>query len=509
MKKKYLLFLPLAAVALAGCNFFKWFDITKSSSMISPTSYNLSLPQPQAEDGDGYKTYKEFNYNLNNISDINGHHYLKSVGDSKLLVVPVELNGSLRTWDYSSRKDIEYCFFGQSSDTGWESVSSYYRKSSYGKLNLTGQVATTFKSNYTYAQLNANSDPDQLIANEFNDCELYKSLRQQYDTDSDGIIDSVVFIYKEAININSEKNDMRWWAFVYAINAEKNLENPAVHQYMWASYDFLLPHSASNPYGGLYMRDAHTYIHETGHLFGLDDYYSYENSNHYDPSGGQEMHSQNIGDENIFSKLLLGWIQPMVINTTNTVNIQLRTSSAYGDAIIINDSWNESPLDEYLILEYYSPTILNEKDAENPYAAGAQMFTTSGFRIYHIDARLVACSKSTGKFEKRVNNLKDEDLSKYYYVIGASNTPGRSHLKVTFEKENYKLLQMMQAGGVNTFKTGSKANNSDLFTKGSSFVAGSQFFVNGNRFNNENNVGYRIDVTASEPTIGSVKITKI
>lgn len=505
MKKKYLLFLPFIAITISGCSFFKWFDIVTTSSSSIPTSYNLSLPQPQAEDGDGYKTYKSFKYNLNTISDINGHHYLKSTGDSKLLVVPVEFSGSLKTWDYSSRKDIEYCFFGNSSDTGWESVSSYYKKASYGKLNLTGQVATTFKSSYTFAQLNANEDPDQLIANEFNTNVNYADLRKQYDTDSDGFIDSVVFIYKEKININSEENDMRWWAFVYAINAPANTANPAVHQYMWASYDFLLPHSSTNPYGGNYLRDAHTYIHETGHLFGLDDYYSYENNNHYDPSGGQEMHSQNIGDENIFSKLLLGWVNPMVINTENTVDIQLRTSSAYGDAIIINDTWNESPLDEYLILEYYSPTILNEKDANEPYASGAQMFTTSGFRIYHIDARLVACSKSTGKTEKRIDTIDPA----YFNTIGASNTTSRSRLLNSFEKSNYKLLHMIQAGGTNTFKTGNKASNSDLFLKGNSFTPTSQFFVNGNKFNNGNLIGYRIDVTASDATMGSVRITKI
>ena len=50
---------------------------------------------------------------------------------------------------------------------------------------------------------------------------------------------------------------------------------------------------------------------------------------------------------------------------------------------------NHSPFDEYLLIEFYTPTGLNEKDSLAKYAGVyPQMFQTNGIKIYHIDSRL-------------------------------------------------------------------------------------------------------------------------
>ena len=59
---------------------------------------------------------------------------LPSVGSPKMLVIPVNLDDSNKT--DSLLDEIETAFNGTSKDTGYESVKSYYQKSSYGKLNL-------------------------------------------------------------------------------------------------------------------------------------------------------------------------------------------------------------------------------------------------------------------------------------------------------------------------------------------------------------------------------------
>lgn len=510
MKKKWLLLIPIIAVTLCGCSFLKSLIFGKDSEL-PPIHYNYPDPVVQP-DVDGRSIVESFSYNLKDVLETTGQHPLNSTGDAKLLVVPVQLKNSSYTWNGVMREDVQKCFFGKTEDVGWESVSSYYKKSSFGKLNIQGTLAPTFTSSYTFSELNAQKYPDRLLVDDFENSSAYHSLRNEYDTDNDGYIDSVAFIYAEPIQVTS--SDMRWWAFVYCNDSIPQEGKPSVvNMYMWASYYFCKIKTPSNTHGGKYDLDAHTYIHESGHLFGLDDYYNYDNGNYYDPSGGQEMHSQNIGDENIYSKLALGWVQPYYVNTSASVTTTVYASSYYGqyNAIIINDNWNKrSPMSEYLILEFYSPTVLNQKDSESDYAVNARMYQTSGFRLYHVDSRLVAYKK-TGS-QSFVGRIDDIDPT-YYNLVGASNTPDDKHSRLNnaYEIANFKLIHMIQAGGLNTFKNGHKADDNDLFKAGQSFVASSEFFPRGTKFNAGNEVGYRISIDSvdAENMRGTVTITKI
>ena len=50
------------------------------------------------------------------------------------------------------RQNIQKAFFGTESETGWESLKSYYSESSYGKLNIDGTVTNWYtpKNNEAY-----------------------------------------------------------------------------------------------------------------------------------------------------------------------------------------------------------------------------------------------------------------------------------------------------------------------------------------------------------------------
>ena len=71
--------------------------------------------------------------NFGNRLDIDGpkiSYPLPSTGTPNILVIPINLDNNNATNE--KLLDINYAFNGTSDETGWESVKSYYQKSSYG-----------------------------------------------------------------------------------------------------------------------------------------------------------------------------------------------------------------------------------------------------------------------------------------------------------------------------------------------------------------------------------------
>lgn len=510
MKNKLLFGLPLIALTLCGCDFFGTHIVYPTTSF-NPTPLEPLSPY-QPNEGDGYKMYAAFEYNLQDVKAVSGQIPLSSdEGDSYMLVVPVKFSNA-PYWTDSKLDTIRKGFFGEESDTAWESVSSYYKKSSYDKVTIKGEVAPVLNINVSVSQASTVLDkfgdpsPDSVAIEYFENDSTYDSYRKDYDKDGDGFIDSIVFVYSN--NIDSKKG---YWAWCYWGGESADEKKPVVNSYLWMSYWFFKDSSYSG-YGS--SIDSHTAIHEVGHLMGLDDYYRYDEGDtfekDYDASGSLEMHAYNIGDENIYSKFALGWVYPYYVKTDSSVTLTLRTSAQYGDAILINDTWNKTSMDEYLMIEYYSPYGLNERDAVSPYGGNGgsspnQMFTTSGFRIYHIDSRICATGPR-GQFDHYVDDFPFPSNIK----IAASNTPSRScYDSGSYRARQFKYVHLLESGGINTFRSGKIATNDTLFKTGSTFVASSQFFYYGDKFNDGHSVGYRISVGDCQETVGTITIEKI
>ena len=348
---------------------------------------------------------------------------LPSIGEPKVLVIPVEFT------DYPAPstmvEDLETAFFGTSSETGWESLQSYYYKSSYGKLNITGTVLEPYNTGKKSTTYTYDSYADYEIIKDA--LEYYDSTinYDDYDTDKDGYIDSIYIIYTRDYN---ETSDL-WWAYTYEYFTEsiEYYDNVEADFYIFMSYQFFFDELNEKTI----KYNCETLIHETGHLLGLDDYYDYDEGNGPDGGiGGGDMMDFNVGDHNAYSKLILGWVSPYVI-TGNSLTISLNSFEQSGDCIIIAKNWNGSVFSEYFIIDFYTPTGLNE------FCKGYNgLFSTSGIRIYHINATTSLDGSETSLWE----------ITKY----NNSDT-------------TYQLISLVEADGRNDILDMGYSENSDLF----------------------------------------------
>ena len=467
MKKISKIILPLIfSFSLCGCSLFQQII----ESVTSPTYDNGVEP-----------TKNEVNFS--NHLDVVDLEHMNFTGETKMLVIPVNfegnnlkyrqnagfLSGGYATTSSRSDSDLYKAFFGESSETGWESVSSYYYKSSYGKLHITGEVAPAYTVDCSIYDLISGN-----VGGSLNDPTYYileKAVEwvrnnsdidfKNYDRDSDGYIDSVFLVYnvdydyKDASLDKADTNDL-FWAFTYwDTDTKPSLDKPAPCVYGWASKSFMDD-------GGYAKPDAHTYIHETGHILGLDDYYTYDTDD-YDALGGLDMMDLNIGDHNAFSKSLLGWTNPTHVKEATTYT--LRPFESSGDCLIIKPNWGGSFLDEYLIIEYYSHSKYSNREL---------LFSKNGIKVLHVDSRLGKFVWNTKKDNTTYKGFTTE-LIKYnnpttglytYSNIAASNTASRS-------SSERKLVSIIDASvpldSVNRVKKGKYADDSFLFIQGTGF----------------------------------------
>ncbi len=264
---------------------------------------------------------------------------------------------------------------------------------------------------------------------------------------------------------------------------------------------------------GTSLLDAHTYIHETGHVLGLDDYYNYDSSGSgFGPTGQIDMMDYNITDHNMFSKLSLGWAKPYVV--TGNAEITINPSQSSGDCILIprvGKTYAGHPFDEYILLELYTPTGLNLSDSTSKYGGSSSMYplgyTVPGVKLFHLDARLVNNTYSSGSWVAgSYTSTLGSSGSNNYYSVGNSNTPSYS------KTATYSLIHLIEAGGTNTFKTGNEGTNSTLFKTGNSFslsAYGTSFFPRSTLMNDGSSFGYSISFVNVSATSATIRISAI
>lgn len=508
MNKKFL-FILSSLLVLASCD-IRLGDIIfnsnsiDSSSSSSSSSSSISISQNY---GENYYRASNLKYSFRDTNGQLGWYTSHSVGEQKILIVPVEFkdySGTSQGWDTTKVNKLRTAFFGDSSETTFESVKNYFYKSSYSKLNLSGEVTNIFTSKYTYNQINnyGESSGDYIAQDFYNS--VSADLLKKYDLDNDGYVDNCVFAYSN--NYDGE-TFWAWCTYKWPID-NPNHNKPAINNYMWVSYDFV--NDYYNDYYNYGKIETHTYIHEMGHLLGLDDYYCYDTQSSWDAAGKLDMQAYNVGDHNAYSKMALGWIDPYVV--TGSCEINLKTSAKYPEAILINDNWNGSSFDEYILIEYYTPTNLNQVDSEHKFDIGTLMYNYSGLRIYHVDARLVRTTVVGESFAKSTDYVDEigTDLESYY-IVGASNSYSFSNLPDSLAKK-YRYLHLLDQNSRNRLNNGfggTVETSSALWTGSKVFTPSATFFANGTKFNDGSNIGYSVSVSNLTEEECKVTITKI
>lgn len=400
---------------------------------------------------------------------------LKSTGQQRLLVLPIHFSDySLDKLDGNNGIDthvrLQNAFFGQPEAVMWESVSSFYYRSSYGKLKLEGTVAPWFESQeYTIAKINSEIsgvDKQTITGNLLREAvENFKASHSAeevafYDSDEDGYIDATYLVYAYPYS-NSRDLDTKniFWAFAtYDEKSGHQGPGPFAHNYAWSSSFFMDAHQTL-----LDRRpDSHTFIHEVTHLFGIPDYYNVELDAPSNPVGGFDMMDYTVGDHTTLTKLLLEWANPLVLKQEGEV--KLRPFAKTGDVLIIPSVWNGNFLDEFLALEYYTPTDLNQFDSR--LNDQFKLPNRAGLKVYHIDARTVYEVRDQSLRTYVYSDEYQEDSAGLFEMLAHTNTTGGINRG---KKPEFNLYSLLEKSGDNTFAQGGKASEQTLFYKGDSF----------------------------------------
>ena len=210
------------------------------------------------------------------------------------------------------------------------------------------------------------------------------------------------------------------------------------------------------------------------------------------------MMDYNIGDHNSYSKWMLDWVKPKVYDFEEEV-IDVKSFVDTGEFIVIpsDKNVNYSPLSEYLLIEFYTPTGLNNQDASYSYLGSyPKMFSDYGVRIYHVDSRLGEFVYQNGDwyYSDYIYNFTKNDLytktgSYNYFAIFNNNTPSYS-----FEEDN-NLIRLVSAfyGNDHVYREDQYASNKDLFKDGS--------MLSNFRFNNGNYLEVSIEFEIRNDTL--------
>ena len=331
-----------------------------------------------------------------NVKDVTDQGYYldgcPTVGSPAVLVIPVEFSDATASSKGCQISKIVTAFTGKAGSTDYYSVDEYYYISSYGKLDLDITVLDQwFKPQYSssyYAEL-VDSDGyfigDQVIMDEALAYLEVKMDLSDFDSDGNGIIDAVVLVNTLEVGEDDFHWAYRYWNY-YVDDQGYYYEYDGVsaNDYLWASYYFL--HEGYDEDGEVYydssIMNTYTFIHEFGHILGVDDYYDTSNAGNH-PLENCDVMDSMVGDHNPYSKFNLGWITTSRLVTTNSsITLTLDSFTETGDSIIIANNWDETlgAYQEYYVIIYYTMTGLNGGDAG--------YFSRDGIVVYHVNSSL-------------------------------------------------------------------------------------------------------------------------
>ncbi len=415
--------------------------------------------------------------------------YLLNEGNLKFLVIPVWFNNSSNFFTEGQKtqikEDIQAKMLEEKTDTNYWSVKSYYEEESHGKLKISATVTDFYESDTSSVNYTDTGDSSATFNLAQKASEWYFENNpsddiSNYDADADGKVDSVILFY--GANYYGHSTDvMRSVAYAWADSTNSRNYNTGAFCPIGGIYGFNKSSSTAtqleasdlssvNPYA--FIRGSNHLIHEIGHQFGAKDLYEYaapgETKNY--PAGQFSMQDNNIGSHDPYHMNVFGWTKPDIYASKDydvgqQITIAVDDFQSSGNNIILSRNWNEynSLFDEYMILELFTPTGLNEFDASR------LRMNDVGFRVWHVNSLL----------DNGNQNIHDTGSQQ----IKNSNIDRTSEFDLVHLIRNDEDAQM-------DCQTGMKG--SDLFKENDEFSVSkfSKQFVRHDRLDNEEKLGW-------------------
>lgn len=300
---------------------------------------------------------------------------LPSSGSPKVLVILVDFAEYPRSAENTVSYVKQQMFgAGTAANRPYESLTNFYQRSSYGNLNIQGEVLGWYRAKQSrsyYAGLGEGDGQEALIREAIRHYDRLGHNFSQYDNDGDGKIDSLFIKWTGP----DEGWSSFWWAYQTSWYASPDLsvDGKRVGSYVWSWI-------ANPDYDGETRYKPRVDIHETGHLLGLPDYYDYDDTIGPDGGvGGLDIMDGNWGDHNAFSKSMLGWLTPQVVSQSSQSSLKtLRPTGANPDAVLIMPGADGNIFSEFFLAQYRKRGVGNDP-ADYP---------ADGLTVWHVDATL-------------------------------------------------------------------------------------------------------------------------
>jgi len=363
---------------------------------------------------------------------------LPAVGNQRVLTLLIDFSDLA---GFSDPAEVHDQLFGDGVNGFFpkESLRNFYRRSSYGLLDIDGSTLGWYTTPYPRSDVEqTTAGREALIQEVIEHFDAEGHDFTQYDNDGDGYLDYVIIIWAGPHQDWAEF----WWGYKTNYrNSSFIVDGMRLGTYSWQWENYSYP-GPFNP---------EVVIHETGHALGLPDYYDYDDSIGPDGGvGGLDQMDANWGDHNCFSKYVLGWLEPQSFNESNHQLLLAPNDDQPQAALLMHGDPTTDPYAEYFMVQYRRR---QGNDLRYP---------TDGLLIWHVDAR----TDSNGRF------LYDNSYTEH------------------------KLLRLMEADGLEEIESNSSADAGDFYRTGDVFAG---FTIpNSNRYD-----GAPTNLVVDEITVGT------
>ena len=356
---------------------------------------------------------------------------LPCIGEAKILVFYVDFKGGDTNWT-KSKAQVEDMFFSETGKTDpsvayseADSLRSYYYRSSYGKVDITGTVIEYQTQNDTSYYDSFDSVLTEVI-------EYHRDLINwdEYDGNSDGYVDGVYLIARNKHSFGGPN-------FV-------------------SNYSFTVGDKRICKACFLDVPDFSTMCHETCHMFGPCDMYASVSVN---PAGIQTacIMDDGCGDLPGPTKFVLGWLDNAVfVSSDNIGTHNLRSYTNYGDALISYPN-GDPTTKNWFFVEF----VTNEGN-------NSDYRTQDGLRVwktqmnvdvnYDITGAKEFCSGMPNSPYEYLEAVHPDNVWNYYIPVGQEITPytypSTAYSNTFYNEGGAKFLKDLTFSGVHISFTG-------------------------------------------------------